>query len=96
MAQRRLSKPLFGLVQPSGRRRLDPADKTRERPAPTCMPFTTGIGITRVNHLSRPVTLKINTTADVVKPADIVCSTENFLAIATAAIACARELKRFQ
>jgi hypothetical protein len=35
-----------------------------------------------------PVTLKMSTTPAVVKPADIVSSIENFLAIATAAIAC--------
>jgi hypothetical protein len=34
-----------------------------------------------------PVILKMNTTPDVVKPADIVSSMENFLAMATAAIA---------
>ena len=85
-AQSRLSKGL-GVVQPRGCRRLEPADKTRLRPAPTWMPFTTGVGITFVNHLSKPVTLKMNTTPEVVKPADIVSSTENFLAIATAAIA---------
>ncbi len=65
-----------------------PADSTRESPAPTCMPFTTGVGITWVNHLSMPVTLKTSTTPAVVKPADTVSSIENFLAIATAAIAC--------
>jgi hypothetical protein len=51
------------------------------------MPFTTGVGITRANHLSKPVILKRRTTPAVVKPADIVSSTEKFLAIATAAIA---------
>ena len=51
------------------------------------MPFTTGVGITCVNHLSKPVTLKINTTAEVVKPADMVSSIDNFLAMATAAMA---------
>jgi hypothetical protein len=35
-----------------------------------------------------PVTLKTNTTPAVVKPADTVSSIENFLAIATEAIAC--------
>jgi hypothetical protein len=35
-----------------------------------------------------PVTLKTSTTPAVVKPADTVSSIENFLAIATAAIAC--------
>jgi hypothetical protein len=64
-----------------------PADKTSERPAPTWIPFTTGVGITCVNHLSNPVTLKIKTTPDVVKPAEIVSSMENFLEIATAAMA---------
>ena len=91
MVQRRLSNA-FGVVQPSGRRRLEPADKTRERPAPTWMPFTTGVGITFVNHLSRPVMLKMKTMLDVVKPADIVSSMVNFLAIATAAIACMSQM----
>ncbi len=52
------------------------------------MHFTTGVGITCVNHLSKPVTLKIKTITEVVKPADMVSSMENFLEIATAAIAC--------
>jgi hypothetical protein len=65
-----------------------PADSTRESPAPTCIPLTTGVGITWVNHLSMPVMLKTNTTPAVVKPAETVSSIENFLAIATAAIAC--------
>ena len=85
-AQIRLS-PALGLVQPSGRRRLVPAEMTRERPAPTWMPLTTGVGITRVNHLSKLVTLKMKTTPAVVKPAEAVSLTENFLDIATAAIA---------
>tara|TARA_R110002060_G_scaffold75312_1_gene84938 strand:+ start:90 stop:284 length:195 start_codon:yes stop_codon:yes gene_type:complete len=51
------------------------------------MPFTTGVGITRVNHLSRPVTLNRKTKPDVVNPAETVSSIENLLAIATAAIA---------
>jgi hypothetical protein len=64
-----------------------PAERTRESPAPTWMPFTTGVGITWVNHRNMPVTLKMNTKPAVVKPADTVSSMENFLAIATAAIA---------
>jgi hypothetical protein len=64
-----------------------PAEMTRERPEPTWMPLTTGVGITRVNHLSKPVTLKMKTTPAVVKPAETVSSIENFLDIATAAIA---------
>jgi hypothetical protein len=41
-----------------------------------------------VNHRKRPVTLKRKTKDAVVKPAETVSSTENFLEIATAAIAC--------
>jgi hypothetical protein len=51
------------------------------------MPFTTGVGITLVNHLRRPVTLKRKTTPEVVKPAEMVSSMENFCAMATAAMA---------
>lgn len=65
-----------------------PADRTSESPAPTWMPLTTGVGITWENHLSIPVTLNMNTNPAVVKPADTVSSTEKFLAMATAAIAC--------
>ena len=64
-----------------------PAEMTRESPAPTWIPLTTGVGITRVNHLRRPVTLKMSTTPDVVKPAETVSPIENFLAMATAAMA---------
>jgi len=86
IAQIRLSATL-GVVQPRGCRRVVPADRTRESPAPTWIPLTTGVGITCVNHRSMPVTLNMNTNPDVVKPADTVSSIENFLAIATAAIA---------
>ncbi len=40
-----------------------------------------------MNHLRIPVTLNTKTTLAVVKPAETVSSMENFLAIATAAIA---------
>lgn len=40
-----------------------------------------------MNHLSKPVTLKMKITPAVVKPAETVSSIENFLDIATAAIA---------
>lgn len=86
IAQSKLS-PAFGVVHPKGCRRLVPADITSDKPAPTWMPFTTGVGITRVNHLSKPVTLKRKTTAEVVKPAEIVSSIVKFLEIATAAMA---------
>jgi hypothetical protein len=43
-----------------------------------------------VNHLSNPVILNTKITADVVKPAEVVSSMENFLEIATAAIACGK------
>lgn len=43
--------------------------------------------LTSENHLRRPVMLKMNTTPEVVKPADIVSAIENLRAIATAAIA---------
>lgn len=87
MHHSRLS-PRLGFTQPSDCRRLLPADNTKERPAPTWIPLTTGVGMTRVNRLSPPVALKMNTIPAVVKPADTVSSIENFLAIATAAIAC--------
>jgi hypothetical protein len=81
--------PQFGCTHPRGWSKLLPADKTSERPAPTWIPFTTGVGMTCVNHLSIPVELKMNTTPAVAKPAETVSWIENFLAIATAAIACA-------
>jgi hypothetical protein len=86
MAQMRLS-PAFGVIHPNGCNREVPAEMTRERPAPTCIPFTTGVGTTCVNQRSRPVTLKMKTTPAVVKPAETVSSIVNFLTIATAAIA---------
>ena len=82
----RLSAEL-GVVQPRGWRRVVPAERTKESPAPTWIPLTTGVGITWVNHLSIPVALKMKTAPAVVKPADTVSSMENFLAIATAAMA---------
>jgi hypothetical protein len=87
MAQMRLSTKL-GVVHPRGDNRLVPADIIRLRPAPTWIPLITGVGIARVNHCRRPVALKINTTPEVVNPAEIVSSIENFLEIATAAMAC--------
>jgi len=86
IAHNRLSEP-FGSVHPRGWRRLDPADIIKDKPAPTWMPLTTGIGMTLVNHLSNPVALKIRTNTEVVKPAATVSSIVNFLEIATAAIA---------
>lgn len=85
-AHTRLS-PQFGLNQPSGCKRELPADNTSDSPAPTWMPFTTGVGITRVNHLSIPVALNTKTIPAVVKPAEMVSSMENFRAMATAAMA---------
>lgn len=85
-AQSKLS-PGCGLVHPRGWRRLLPAESTRERPAPTWMPLTMGVGMTLVNHLSSPVILNMKTTPAVVNPAETVSSIVNFLAIATAAIA---------
>ena len=86
IAHKRLSSP-FGTVHPRGWRRLDPADTTKDRPAPTWIPLTTGVGITRENHRSNPVALNMRTTTEVVKPADTVSSIVNFLEIATAATA---------
>lgn len=86
-AQMRLSKA-FGVAQPRGWRSEVPAERTRERPAPTWIPFTIGVGMTRVNQRRRPVTEKKRTKAEVVKPAEIVSSIVNLRAMATAAIAC--------
>lgn len=91
IAHRRLS-PAFGVVHPRGFNKLVPAEMTRLRPAPTWIPFTTGVGITCVNHLRSPVMLNMNTTPAVMNPAETVSSTENFLAIATAAMACIYQL----
>ena len=94
MAQMRLSRGC-GVIQPRGWRRVVPADITRDRPAPTWMPFTTGVGITWVNHLSNPVTLKRRTMAEVVKPAEMVSSMLNLREIATAAIAWKYQYRTF-
>lgn len=80
--------PEFGVIHPSGCSKEVPAEMTRERPAPTCIPLTTGVGITCVNHRRSPVTLKMKTKPAVVKPAETVSSMVNFRAMATAAIAC--------
>lgn len=85
-AQRRLSNGL-GVVQPRGWRRVVPAERTRERPAPTWIPLTTGVGMTCVNHRKRPLILNRRTMEEVVKPAEMVSSIVNLRAIATAAIA---------
>lgn len=85
-AHRRLSNG-DGEVKPRGWRREVPAERIRESPAPTWIPFTTGVGMTWVNQRRRPVTLKRKTKADVVKPAETVSSMLNLRAIATAAIA---------
>lgn len=86
IAHMRLS-PTLGVVHPRGFSKLVPAEMTRLRPAPTWIPFTTGVGITCVNHRRRPVMLKRNTTPAVVNPAETVSSIENLLAMATAAMA---------
>jgi hypothetical protein len=71
MAHSILSAQL-GDDNPRGWRRELPADNTKERPAPTWMPLTTGVGITRLNHLSKPERLKISTTPETKKPAETV------------------------
>jgi len=47
-----------GVVQESVDRMRVHAARMRESPAPSWMPFTTGMGIACVNHLSSPVRLK--------------------------------------
>lgn len=59
----------------------------RERPAPTWMPFTTGIGTTRENQDRRPVMLRSRTIVETVIPAAAVSWMLNCLLMATAAIA---------
>ena len=44
-AHRRLSAQ-FGLIQPRGCSKVVPAEITSDKPAPTWIPFTTGVGIT--------------------------------------------------
>lgn len=79
--------PQLGEVHPRGFNRVEPAEMTRDKPAPSCMPFTTGVGMTCVNHRSSPETLKMSTTPDTKKPADTVSSIEYDCAMAIAAIA---------
>ncbi len=57
------------------------------RPAPTWMPFTTGIGMTRVNQESSPVMLKTRMQDETNMPAAAVCPAVRPLRIETAAIA---------
>lgn len=85
-AQRRLS-PHHGPVQVSGRSIFDPALRHNESPAPTWMPLTTGMGVTRFAQLSRPVTLKKPTNTATTIPAAAFSLRENLRAMATAAMA---------
>lgn len=86
IAQIKLS-PHQGLVQVKGVSILEPALKQSDRPAPTCIPLTTGIGVTRFAHLISPVILKKPTTPATTRPAAAFSSSVNCPAIATAAIA---------
>lgn len=86
MAQRRLS-PHHGPVQVSGKSIFEPALRQRESPAPTCMPLTTGMGVTLLAQLIRPTRLKMPTIVATTIPAAAFSSSVNFLAMATAAIA---------
>lgn len=66
-AQMRLSRT--GWTQCRGCKRDDPAPIMRERPAPSWIPFTTGIGTTEVAQRSKPVTLISSTAAPTHCPA---------------------------
>jgi hypothetical protein len=79
--------PHHGPVQVKGASIFEPALKQSEIPAPTWMPFTTGIGVTRFAQLINPVTLNTPTKPATTSPAAAFSSSVNFLAIATAAIA---------
>ena len=76
-----------GFFQCRGSSRLDPAEMTRERPAPTCIPLTTATGTTRENHLNKPVILKMSTRPLTKRPADAVSAFVYELAMAILAIA---------
>ena len=86
IAQSKLS-PHHGPVQVSGKSIFEPALRQRESPAPTCMPLTTGIGVTLLAQLIKPVRLKTPTMPATTIPAAEFSSRVNFRAIATAAIA---------
>lgn len=86
IAQSKLS-PHHGPVHSRGFNIVVPALKHSDKPAPTCMPFTTGIGVTRFAQLINPVTLNNPTKAATINPAAAFSSSVNFRAIATAAIA---------
>ena len=85
-AQSRLS-PHHGPVQESGLSIVVPALRQRDRPAPTWMPFTTGMGVTRFAQFMSPVMLNNPTKAATTSPAAAFSSSVNFRAMATAAIA---------
>ena len=86
MAHSRLS-PHHGPVHPRGLSIVVPALKHSDKPAPTWMPFTTGIGVTRFAQLMSPVMLNNPTKAATISPAAAFSSSVNFRAMATAAIA---------
>lgn len=90
-AHRRLSAQ-DGDVHPKGWRSVVPADVMRESPAPTWMPFTTGMGMARVNVERSPVTLKSKTARETNRPAEVVCVIVKCREMATAAMACGRAL----
>ena len=86
MATKRLS-PHHGPVQVSDERSFVPVLKHSDRPAPTWIPFTTGIGVTRFAQLINPVMLNTPTRPATTNPAAAFCSSVNCRAIATAAMA---------
>lgn len=86
MAHSKLS-PHHGPVHVRGKSIFEPALRHNERPAPTWIPFTTGIGVTRFAQLSSPVTLNSPTKPATAKPAAAFSSRVKLREIATAAMA---------
>jgi hypothetical protein len=79
--------PHQGPVHVKGSSIFEPALKQSESPAPTWIPFTTGIGVTRFAQLIRPVILNSPTNPATTSPAAAFSSSVNLRAIATAAMA---------
>lgn len=86
IAQRRLS-PHHGPVQVRDKSMFVPALRHKDRPAPTWMPLTTGIGVMRLAHVIKPVRLNNPTKPATTRPAAAFSSSVNLRAIATAAMA---------
>lgn len=76
-----------GPIQERPARSFVPEAMISERPAPTWIPLTTGMGITAENHRRIPVTLNMNMQAPTNSPAAAICGPENVFEIATAAMA---------